>query len=409
MCVNMSYTYIYIPWGSWVMHIWGHLLMSLFFGWFEHGLLLCKKLDERRHAHRDHNHMSLDDVSSVFEPWCSCGKAAADHWQLHCQRDVRPAFLIGEHVVLPWFSRCKDQTPVPDGSRPPFQTYDPDPFRPQRPWILISFAVKYLWSNYGISYIVIMYLHVLGRFHSLSSPSIPFFATKAWVASLEMQGPSYNIHFFFWGIISSCNPMFFMTQSLAPSKIHEEASGIWFCTPSNCQHALCKLVSSWFLHNLHLYNNDDVWCCPQIGQYLQQDADKYASLGSAWSVIHGSEHTTGPACHSLGWTLCKLLQIHLLADLKDIFQLVPSDQKTHSAMQVLAHSSISASWICARMVSKHLVKKTKELCHSKLEIYIYIHIVFVTKSVLTWRYVLKILQTSIDTCFRHCTCSRLGS
>lgn len=47
-----------------------------------------------------------------------------------------------DRLMLPWFFRCKDQTPIPDGSRPPFQTYDPDPLRPQQPWILISFALS---------------------------------------------------------------------------------------------------------------------------------------------------------------------------------------------------------------------------------------------------------------------------
>ena len=160
-------------------------------------------------------------------------------------------------------------------------------------------------------------------------PSHFFFATKAWVPSLEMQGPSYKYMIFRLGD-SILQYHVFMAQSLAPSKIHEEASDRWFCTPSNCQHALCMPASSWFLHNLHLCNNDDIWCCTYIVQYLQQNADKYASLGSAWSVIHFSEHTTGPVCHSLGWMLCKLLPFHLLADLKDIFQHAPSDQKTHT-------------------------------------------------------------------------------
>lgn len=160
--------------------------------------------------------------------------------------------------------------------------------------------------------------------------------------------------------------MCFMTQSLASSKIHEEASGIWFDIPSNCQHVLCMLASSWFLRNLHLCNSDDTWCCTWSVQYLQQNADKYASLGSAWSVIHFSEYTTGLICHSLGWTLCNLTQVHLLEDLKGIFQHVPSDQKTHTMPCTYLQTG---KFLCHALVHPGcpsiLSKKWEELCHSK--------------------------------------------
>ena len=164
--------------------------------------------------------------------------------------------------------------------------------KPQRPWILISFAVNCLMVNYVTNSDHVL-IHLLGNVHSLSSPSIPFFfATKAWVPSLEMQGPSYKYMIFRLGD-SILQYHVFMTQSLAPRKkpatddsvLHQTASMHFACQPLHDSYTIFIFVTmmisdvvlisynifSKMPTNMHLWDQLEAWYIflnTQPGQFV---------------------------------------------------------------------------------------------------------------------------------------------